>query len=323
MMVLKKNYQKHLKSIALTLSFSLLPLMATAEEMPHPVVDAGHLLNELEPERHILPAPKEPEVNIRTPKLGQQGSEARVMVKRYQVHSKTEQERLDEIAHAVVDEQLGKKLSFNELVQLAEQVTLKLREEGYPTAIVYMPQQNMEHDCLAMQVIMGSYNKIEFDNQSMLTDERLKGMAYELQKDGLITNNELNKVLLNLNDIPGMQVRASLEPGEEVGTAILKLSANCLEKQGLMLYADNWGSKSTGRYRYGAHYHYNNLSRVGDQLQFNYMLTNERDMDNYHAQYELPVGRDGAKWRVGVSKLNYELGDKHRWMDADGSSVTW
>ena len=88
----------------------------------------------------------------------------------------------------------------------------------------------MENDCLAMQVIMGSYNKIEFDNQSMLTDERLKGMAYELQKDGLITNNELNKVLLNLNDIPGMQVRASLEPGEEVGTAILKLSANCLEK---------------------------------------------------------------------------------------------
>ena len=248
MMVLKKNYQKHLKSIALTLSFSLLPLMATAEEMPHPVVDAGHLLNELEPERHILPAPKEPEVNIRTPKLGQQGSEARVMVKSivfhwrekellqkkpavwYQVHSKTEQERLDEIDHAVGDEQLGKKLSFNELVQLAEQVTLKLREEGYPTAIVYMPQQNMENDCLAMQVIMGSYNKIEFDNQSMLTDERLKGMAYELQKDGLITNNELNKVLLNLNDIPGMQVRASLEPGEEVGTAILKLSANCLEK---------------------------------------------------------------------------------------------
>ena len=340
-MVALGNSYNHLRYLAVVLPLVVLPLRADAEEMPHPVVDAGHLLHELEPERHITPAPKEPEVEIKAPKLSRQGSEAKVMVKSiafrwleeellqkkpavwYQAHGKTELERLDELAHGMVNQQLGKEFSFNELVGLAEQVTLKLREEGYPTAIVYMPQQNMENGCLAMQVIMGSYNRIEFDNQSMLTDARLKGLTYELQKGGLIANDELNKALLNLNDIPGMQVRATLEPGEDVGTAILRLSANCLEKQELMLYVDNWGSKSTGRYRYGAHYHYNNVSRVGDQLQLNYMLTNERDMDNYHAQYELPLGRDGAKWRMGVSKLNYELGDKHRWMDADGSSITW
>lgn len=90
-----------------------------------------------------------------------------------------------------------------------------------------------------------------------------------------------------------------------------------------MLYVDNHGSRSTGRYRYGAHYHYNNLSRVGDQLQLNYMTSNKLDLDNYHAQYELPLGRDGAKWRVGYSKMNYELGGKHSWMMADGMSKTF
>ena len=80
-MISANNYHDHLKSIALVVAFSLLPLTAAAEEMPHPVVDAGHLLHELEPERHITPAPKEPEVEIKAPKLSRQGSEAKVMVK--------------------------------------------------------------------------------------------------------------------------------------------------------------------------------------------------------------------------------------------------
>lgn len=235
----------------------------------------------------------------------------------------SELDKLNKEAHLLVDEQVGASASFNTLVKMAEGVTLRLRQLGYPTAICYIPRQQMQDGVLKMNVILGTYDRIVLQNESMLTDERFKGYTYELKGGGLIYNDTLNKSLLELNDIPGMQVRASLAPGQAVGTADLVLQADCLEKQGAMLYVDNHGSRSTGRYRYGAHYHYNNLSRVGDQLQLNYMTSNKLDLDNYHAQYELPLGRDGAKWRVGYSKMNYELGGKHSWMMADGMSKTF
>lgn len=75
----------------------------------------------------------------------------------------------------------------------------------------------------------------------------------------------------------------------------------CLEEQGSYAYVDNYGSKSTGEYRYGASYHYNNLSHVGDQFQINYLQSNE-DMQNYSLQYKIPVGRDGAAARVLIPK---------------------
>ena len=328
--------------VAAAIAASLLPAAVYAQENPFAGVGvAGYLLNELEPERHIDPNPPKPDVKIEAPALSQQGTEEAVEVEKiafhwaeadllakkpalyYKPEGKTELQHLDEEAHLLADGKIGGKITFNNLVKLAEEITLRLRQLGYPTAICYMPRQQMAGGVLTMNVILGTYDGITLTNESMLTDERLKGYTYELKAGDLIYNDTINKSLLILNEIPGMLVRANMAPGSAVGTAGLVIDASCLEKQGAMAYVDNYGSRSTGRYRYGAHYHYNNLSRVGDQIQLNYMTSNHRDIDNYHIQYDLPLGRDGAKWRVGYSRMNYELGDKHAWMDADGMSDTF
>lgn len=301
-------------------------------------VDAGLLLHELEPERHVLPDPKVPQVDIKLPNLSQQGTEDKIFIKKInfswreyealknldpkykrvtellgQDTSKTtkiaeyEVDRLEKAGHSVIDDKLGKELTFNELVKLAEAVTLKMRELGYTTALAYLPQQQMEDDTIVMNVMLGTYDDIVITNKSMLADSRIKAMTKKLKKDDFITNKYVNGASMVLNDMPGVMAKAVLQPGARPGTAQLALDVENLEKQGLAVYTDNQGSRSTGRYRYGASYHYNNLAGAGDSLTLNYMTSNLRNMDNYTVQYESAYGDAGAKWRASFAKMTYDI----------------
>lgn len=301
-------------------------------------VDAGLLLHELEPERHVLPDPKVPQVDIKLPNLSQQGTEDKIFIKKInfswreyealknlnpkykrvtellgQDTSKTtkiaeyEVDRLEKAGHSVIDDKLGKELTFNELVKLAEAVTLKMRELGYTTALAYLPQQQMEDDTIVMNVMLGTYDDIVITNKSMLADSRIKAMTKKLKKDDFITNKYVNGASMVLNDMPGVMAKAVLQPGTRPGTAQLALDVVNLEKQGLAVYTDNQGSRSTGRYRYGASYHYNNLAGAGDSLTLNYMTSNLRNMDNYTVQYESAYGDAGAKWRASFAKMTYDI----------------
>ena len=129
------------------------------------------------------------------------------------------------------------------------------------TALVYIPAQELDiHGVLRMKVILGRYGDVNITNHSQLTDERLLGYTYYLRPGQVIKAQPLDKTLLVLNDLPGVQAKGSLAPGNKPGTAKLILDASTLEKQGGYLYVDDYGSKSTGRWRFGGSYHYNNVS---------------------------------------------------------------
>lgn len=290
-------------------------------------IDAGQLLNELEPERHILPEEKStPEFAIEMPKRAHQASDELIYVEGVELNF-TEKDRLTEFApsnkkysleymermvHELMDPQLGGEVSFNTLVKLAEQATEKIRNLGYPTAIIYMPKQDMQDHQLTMNVVLGSYDEISVDDKSMVSEDAIKGYVHAIQPGDLIYAEKLNKQLLILNDLAGVRAKASLTPGEAVGTAKLKVDVENLEKQGASVYVDNYGSHSTGRYRYGIGYHYNNIAHRGDQIQGNYVTSNLRGMDNYLFQYEIPVGREGSKARASFSRMTYDI-----WSNAD------
>lgn len=295
------------------------PADAATSDRP---IDAGQLLNELEPERHILPEEKStPEFAIEMPKRSHQGSDELIYVESVELNF-TEKDRLTDFAepnkkysleymeraiHELIDPQLGGDVSFNTLVKLAEQATEKIRNLGYPTAIIYMPKQDMKDHQLTMNVVLGSYAAISVDDKSMVSEDVIKGYVHAIQPGDLIYAEKLNKQLLILNDLAGVRAKASLTPGEAVGTAKLNVDVENLETQGASVYVDNYGSQNTGRYRYGIGYHYNNIAHRGDQIQGNYVTSNLRGMDNYLFQYEIPVGREGAKVRTSFSRMTYDI----------------
>jgi len=190
------------------------------------------------------------------------------------------------------------------------------------TALAYVPAQDINDGILHVKVMIGRYGDIDIKNTSQLTDERLLGFLYPMRPGKLINANPLNKSLLVLNEIPGIKAKAGLEPGKKRGTAKLVITAETLEKQGGYVFVDNYGSKSTGEWRYGVDYHYNNLTHVGDQIDVSY-LTSFKGIGNWQARYGIPVGREGANLRFVASHMNYDLGDRWSNLNSTGMANTY
>lgn len=283
------------------------------------VSDAGSLLSELEPKRQITPRPQQPYVDVEQPQGQPQGQQLTAHIRKIVFVS--DDLEINERLQPLTAGKTGRELTFAEMQELAAAATQALRREGYLLALVYVPAQDLQDGVLKLQGIIGRYGDIELNNHSQLTDERLLGYTYALRPGRLIKSQPLDKTLLILNELPGVEVRSSLAPGKKMGTAKLVLNATTLQKQGGSVYFDNYGSKSTGVWRYGVDYHYDNPSQVGDQIDLSY-LTSARGMNNYQLRYSLPLGRDGVMSRISYSHMNYELGNRWSYLDGDGVADT-
>ena len=301
---------------------TVLPIAAGAVDAPYSATgapDAGVLLNELEPGRHVTPRPAKPVIDNKMPvaKTVQQDVKAHVSKVIFECSELDVNERLQPVAA----DKIHRDMSFADMQALADAATATLRQDGYMTAVAYVPSQDLSGNVLKVKVIIGRYGDVYLSNKSSLMNSRLVGYTQAIRPGQLINDRSLNKALLILNDIPGMSVKASMEPGTKAGTAKLYIQAADLERQGGYVYADNYGNKSTGKTRFGFDYHFNNLSHVGDQLDAAF-LTSTKVMRNYQLRYNLPVGRDGAMSRIAFSHMNYKLGDRYEYLNGDGLANT-
>ncbi len=317
----KKNWP-----IGLSLAV-LLSLPLTAEAAPEPstlnvkgMPDSGRILNELEPERRITPRQAKPEIDTKIPDVQQGSQELQAYIDRIEYICA----ELD-VKTVLKDEMqpyLGRDMDFAAMQDLAQKVTASLRRHGYMTAVAYVPAQDIANHTLKIKVIIGRIGDLRIDNTSSLMDERLLSYIRDIRPGQLIKSQPLEKTLLTLNDLAGIKVTASMQPGKRRGSADLLLKVFDLEREGSYLSYDNYGSKSTGRNRFGIEYHYNNLTNVGDQISLSGMTSTD-DLHNFQLRYTVPVGNDGASLHLTAGQMNYVLGGQYDYLNADGLTNTY
>lgn len=322
----RMNSDKKNRTMGLALVF-LLALPLAAEAAPEPstidvkgLPDSGSILNELEPERRITPWQAKPEIDTKVPAVEQGSRDLRAHIDRLEYLC----DELD-VKTVLKDEMqpcLGREMDFAAMQDLAQKVTESLRRHGYMTAVAYVPAQDISDNTLKIKVIIGRIGDLRIDNTSSLMDDRLLSYIRNIRPGHLIKSQPLEKTLLTLNDIPGIKVTASMQPGRRHGSADLLLKVFDLERQGGYLSYDNYGSKSTGRNRFGMEYHYNNLTKVGDRISLSGM-TSTHDLHNFQMNYSVPVGNDGASLHLTAGHMNYELGGQYDYLDADGLMNTY
>lgn len=317
----KKNWP-----IGLSLAV-LLSLPLTAEAAPEPstlnvkgMPDSGRILNELEPERRITPQQAKPEIDTNIPAVQQGSQELKAHID--QIEYLCAELDVKTVLKDEMQSYLGRDMDFAAMQDLAQKVTASLRRHGYMTAVAYVPAQDIADHTLKIKVIIGRIGDLRIDNTSSLMDERLLSYIKNIRPGQLIKSQPLEKTLLTLNDLAGIKVTASMQPGKRRGSADLLLKVFDLEREGSYLSYDNYGSKSTGRNRFGIEYHYNNLTNVGDQISLSGMTSTD-DLHNFQLRYMVPVGNDGASLHLTAGQMNYVLGGQYDYLNADGLTNTY
>ena len=295
--------------------------LASSAAIAQEPLDAGRVLEQMrEPLR--LPPPRDADVLPRPPDpkpaLPPQ-PQLRVTVRAFTFTGNTVFS--DAFLQPVVQEYIGRQLSFDDLNEAALKVRAFHRERGYFLTQAYLPEQTVRDGVVQIGIIEGRIGEIEIVRRpaTRLREGLLAGIVGSHWRQGqIITETGLERPLLLINDLPTAAVTSEIRPSRTLGAADLRVNVD----EGVppvngFVDVDNHGNRFTGEGRAGATLNLNNPTTLGDQLSFRGFYTTE-DMRFGRATYLVPVWYYGTRAGVSYSEFSYSLAKDFEALQAEG-----
>ena len=222
---------------------------------------------------------------------------------------------------------IGKATDFDGLSDVADAIKDYYHKRGYFLAVAFLPKQDVTDGVVTIQVLEGRIGKIKLtqsDPKGMrVRESQVAGMVNTALKPGdLITENKIERPLLLLRDLPGVQMQSTINHGEEPGTADIDLVAEpdpTARRITSNIQVDNYGNRFTGQNRLGLNSSINGLTGIGDVLNFQGFTTGQGTFFG-DVGYQAPVGNYGTHLGVNYGHMNYLLGKDFTQLQAQGTA---
>ncbi|HEU5047881.1 MAG TPA: ShlB/FhaC/HecB family hemolysin secretion/activation protein [Rickettsiales bacterium] len=142
----------------------------------------------------------------------------------------------------------GKKVSLSDIYQVAAAITQRYRHDGYVLSRAIIPAQQIKNGIITITVVEGSVGEVHTQGHYSATNVT-QGIISRIQSMHPLNARVLEREVLLLNDLGGVNVRAVLEPvstGDAApGTVAIRLVFE--EKPGsYSATIDNYGSRYLG-----------------------------------------------------------------------------
>jgi len=211
----------------------------------------------------------------------------------------------------------GGEQRLTDLRSMAARIADHYHKNGYFVAQAYLPAQDIKDGVVTIVVLEGRYGSVTLNNQARIPDSLANGLLSGLNRGDTIAIEPLEERLLLLSDLPGVYVRSTLAPGQEVGTSDLLVDMTPGRAVTGTVEADNAGNRYTGSKRIGASLNINNPLGLGDVAGLR-VLTSGEGLKYGRAFYQLQMGR--ATVGVAYSALKYNLIKEFEDLDAHGNA---
>lgn len=281
---------------------ALLAAPAFAQQTPP---TSGQLLQQAQPPQQPLPK-REPGIQIQSPVAAHVADNTPFEVKQIVVSGNTAFDT--GTLHALVADGEGHTQTLATLTVLAQRITDYYRAHGYPLSRAVVPAQDLSNGVVQFKVIEARYDQVQVVNHSRVQTSLLNATLSPLQSGQPVTQQALDRQLLLLNDLPGVQSHAALGPGSAPGTSDLSVDTQALPPVTGNLALDDGGDRYTGRIRLGGNVAVNNLAGLGDQLSVG-LLASDEHMHYGHLAYDFALNGAGTRFGLAYSALSYQLGD--------------
>ncbi len=247
------------------------------------------------------------------------GQTVQVKAFRFQGNSLLSQEQLQ----AVVAPLLNRPIDFARLQSSAVLVADLYRDQGWVVQ-TFLPEQDISTGQVTIAIVEAVFGQARITGEPVtrvLPAAVLAIFAQQQQAGQFLNMNALDRALLLADDLPGVTVSGTLNPGQQSGqTDLLLMLADEPWLNG-NVSADNTGAVSTGSRRANLALNINSPTQHGDALNVNAMAT--QGLRYGRVGYSLPLGSNG--WRVGVnaSRLDYDLvSEAYKSLNASGNATT-
>lgn len=227
-----------------------------------------------------------------------------------------------------VEEYLGKETDFEKVEEIAEKVKTFYRKKGYFLALAFLPKQEIDGGVIKIDVLEGRIGKVTtqpVSSDAALTEAQFKGMVHSSLKEGdLITENSLERPLLQMRDLPGVDIVSTITQGDQLGMANIDLKLvrpTNARKISSNVEFDNAGNRFAGEYRATLKATVNGLFGIGDALNVTGTI-GEAPLNVFgRFGYLAPVGYMGTRAGFNLSRVNYLLGKDFAALNVEGNAT--
>ena len=276
-----------------------------------PVVDAANLPGSVLPERagsNLVPQvssnPKAlPALPTQKPKpgpnpLGPAANTIKFLLVRVQLvgnHVYTEKQLLP-----LYQNLLNKTITVAQLQGIVQDITNYYRNEGYILTRAVLPPQHVDKGIVTIQVIEGFVGKVNVVGIPKGSKDLVQAYGDHIAASRPLRLKVMEHYLLLANEIPGVQVKAVMEPSKTaVGASDLNLVAQAKPFSAYYSY-DNYGTRYIGPLESSIGIEADSIFRAGDSTQFNGSAASRpQELKFIQLTHTTPLGTKGA--RIGIS----------------------
>jgi hemolysin activation/secretion protein len=295
---------------------------ATAQTVP-PSIDPGRIPQRFEPPRTpgVDTRITVPQIPTALPPAG--ARQVRFVLRGVTISGSTvySAQELQPLYQSLV----GREVSLLEVYGIANQVTARYRNDGYLLSQAVVPQQQIRDGVVQILVVEGRINRVIIKDEGKLYSYTyLLQYAERLKASQPVTQRELERYLLLLNDFPGVRVSGVLAPSDVLGTTDLILDVT-YKRVDAYASLDNRGSRFLGPYQAEFSGAYNGLFDVGDRLLYRYVVSlfQPSELQFHEARFQTPVLGYGTILEVWGNFARTKPGFTLRDLDIEGESWSW
>ncbi|MCH8499163.1 MAG: hypothetical protein LAT63_11855 [Marinobacter sp.] len=274
-------------------------------DFPDPAVEQQEFLRQLERQRQLDAI--QPEVVIEglrredDYRLPDQGPSFRLLGIRFSRSEILTQTQLRDLSGDYV----GKEVDFPRLNELVDRINKLYDLAGFVTARAVIPPQEINEGIVYILLLEGRLGQLQLAPMGY-TEERFVLSRLNLPAPGEVLDvMAVQEDLTRFNSIYELDILASLQPGEQFGETDLLLLPQERPRWALNAFADNAGSRTTGRERVGLTGTLRGPLARDDRL-FAYLAGASSSLSG-SLSYSVPVNQHGGRLEATASANDIEV----------------
>ena len=204
-------------------------------------------------------------------------------------------------------DRVGQDLPIAAVCDIRDRAATALRAKGY-LAAVRVPAQTIDDGVVRLDILAARMTRVEVRGDAGANERLLQRYLSRIDDAPVFNIADAERYLLLARDIPGMDARLTLRPGEAPGEVIGEVT---VMRTPVMLdfNAQNFGSRDVGRWGANARARFAGLTGMGDLTTVSFYSTPDFD--------EQKVVQVGHEFRVGGEGLRLGASYTYAWTRPD------
>ncbi|HEX4573032.1 MAG TPA: ShlB/FhaC/HecB family hemolysin secretion/activation protein, partial [Dongiaceae bacterium] len=222
--------------------------------------------------------------------------------------------RLDKVAAGY----LHRKLTVGDLAQLKYDITRVYYEDGYILVRVVTPPQDLTKGVLKIDIYEAKIEKIE-NNKGIVAQFIVDGITSEITPGSVFNETDVESMVRDLDDLPGVAAAVDLKPGAQIGTTDLDIALKQVKDFQQSVSVNNYGSKLTGQWLFNGNFQYGNLLGLGERYVLNVTGSNDT-LFTIQGGIQTPIGIRNIILDTSYLYSNSDIGNAFATLGQNGQT---